>query len=72
MLTGATNNDNFKDEFNKNETYIVWIDECPDQESETLNGRVAERVQVPQVLLWPPRLLESLHTISIAPSSDLG
>lgn len=49
MLTGATNNDNFKDEFNKNETYIVWIDECPDQESETSNGRDAGRVQLPLV-----------------------
>lgn len=72
LLTGATNNDNFKDEFNKNETYIVWIDVCPDQESETSNGRDAGRVYLPQVLLWPPRLLESLHTISIAPSWDLG
>lgn len=38
---------NFK---KKNETYIVWKDVCPDPESETLNGRVAERVQLP--LVW--------------------
>lgn len=49
LLTGATNNDNFNDELNKNETYIVWIDVCPDQESETSNGRDAGIVQLPLV-----------------------
>lgn len=49
LLTGATINDNFNDELNKNETYIVWIDVCPDQESETSNGRDAGRVQLPLV-----------------------